>query len=145
MEPHAVTTGTACSIMTKGTLVAVHIPSYTFLGNCACIQLNMQSRQLPCPLLKGGAEGRQHQLGPILLGEYGAPRVLALCCNMASLYKIVPLLVYILPTTDVFQILSGLQGSQTSVIVYSCTDAAVYIVRWVVMLSPQAVAVDQSS
>ncbi len=44
---------------------------------------------------------------------------------MASLYQIIPLLVYILPASDVFQILSGLQGSQTRVSVYGSTDAAV--------------------
>lgn len=110
--------------MTEGTLVAVNIPSNTFLGKSVCIQSNMQSRRLPCPLLEGCAAGRQHQLGPILLGEYGAPRVLALCCNVSSLYQIVELLVYVLSATDVFQILPGLQGSRTSVSVYRSADAA---------------------
>lgn len=110
--------------MTEGTLVAVNIPSNTFPGKSVCIQSNMQSRRLPCPLLEGCAAGRKHQLGPILLGEYGAPRVLALCCNVSSLYQIVELLVYVLSATDVFQILPGLQGSRTSVSVYRSADAA---------------------
>jgi len=62
----------------------------------------VHNRHLPCPLLEGCAEGRQHQLGPILLGENGSPRILALCCNVSSLDQIVELLVYVLPATDVF-------------------------------------------